>query len=77
MSKFKTGDIVRIVNYGHRYWEIIDGEVYIRDMRPDIVGQVAVVEKVTVTQERPQYVLIGASKSAWYNEDQLELIEYE
>lgn len=77
MSKFKTGDIVRIVNYGHRYWETVDGEVYVRDMNPDLVGQVVVIEKVSITQEIPHYSVIGVSKSAWYNEDQLELIEYE
>lgn len=88
-SKFKTGDKVRIIQYGHRIWFSHDmpkpGFKYpilgvsehfeVRDMSPELVGQEGIVEKSEVTQGRIQYILQGIKgKSAWYDEKQLELI---
>lgn len=88
MNKFKVGDKVRVVKYGHPLWEskkdpqpcsfpIIQesesGGCWIKDMSPELVGQIGVVDEVSLTQGRYQYGIDGIKgKHAWYNEDQLE-----
>jgi len=88
-AKFSPGDKVRIINYGHPIWvsknsefkpgwPIIseDENIIHYDSLPEIVGKEGVISKTTITQERPYYAIEGISeKHAWYNEDQLELIE--
>ena len=86
-NKFEIGDKVKVVNYGHRMWSykgtetkvnwpIIseDENIIWNDMQSEIVGKYGVVDKVTETQGITKYSLDGIpQKSAWYNEEQLEL----
>lgn len=52
-----------------------DENVYICDWQPQLVGMEGVVEKCVITQGIPGYSLSGINgKSAWYDEEQLELI---
>lgn len=51
----------------------VDG-VYWIDLNPELVGQEGVIVTVSNTQNIPKYSLSGPNKTAWYNEDQLELI---
>lgn len=78
MTKFKIGDMVKVVNYGHRLLMGPDmqlqGYPYKWDMRPEVVGQTGIVTTAEETQGRSQYVVEGPSKHAWYDDDQLELV---
>jgi hypothetical protein len=84
-SKFKEGDKVEVVRYGHLYWSYekepikhIDYDpvvkCYLYDMSPELVGQKGVVTEVTKTQGKYQYSLSGLSKSSWYDEKQLKAV---
>jgi len=82
--KYKEGDRVRIIKYGHLMhgpkamfpgMKVIveEGGNAIFDMSPALVGQIGVVVKVSIPQPGLiQYSLAGPNKTAWYNEDQLE-----
>lgn len=72
----KTGDEVRVINYGHHIWEYNeDGKVKSIDLCPEIIGRKGVIQKIITTQGITQYSLVGIpEKTAWYHEDQLELI---
>lgn len=85
-NKFNIGDTVIIVNYGSVIWRSKDeigdlnfpiihktSHMIFYDMNPDLVGQIAVVDKVIKTQGKYKYSLKGVNKTAWYNENQLEL----
>lgn len=87
MNKFKIGDQVRVIKYGHPFWEnkkaddeplnfpIIyeDGDLVVKDMYPEIVGKEGVVYQITLTQGKWKYGVTGIrGKSAWYDEQQLE-----
>lgn len=83
MTKFKIGDMVRVVNYGHPIlmspdmlaqtsFPVIGGRWV--DIDKDVVGQTGVVVEAQVTQGRSQYAVEGPSKHAWYDDEQLELI---
>jgi hypothetical protein len=85
MTKFKVGDQVKIVNYGHLYWtqEVEDTPYYHRpegggcwyDMSPGLVGKVGIIVEAHKTQGIDNYSIKGEpSKKAWYHNDQLELI---
>lgn len=90
VHKFGTGDKVKIVNYGapvwfnkrdkmsKNLWPTIkeDKNFVMKDMSPEVVGQEGIVKLCALTQEnKPQYSLDGIKgKSAWYEEEQLELI---
>lgn len=82
----KIGDRVRIINYGHAVFTVEqeyktdkfpliktypDG-TEARDMAPELVGQEGTITQVS--KDGDQYILLGPSKAAWYNEEQLELI---
>lgn len=86
---YSIGDKVRIVKYGFILWEsknsdqprltfpLIHETESLRylDMSPELVGQEGIVSKVTITQGVPKYAISGISgKSAWYDEQQMELI---
>ncbi len=75
--KFVIGDKVRIINYGHHIWERgeWDGKIKMIDLSPDLVGKEGIVSKATLTQGIPQYAVDGLRKHAWYNEDQLLMIQ--
>jgi len=72
-SKFKPGDKVKIINYGSVIWMNEDGKFVFYDMTPELVRQTAIVNKVDLNQGKYKYSLIGPNKTAWYNENQLEL----
>jgi hypothetical protein len=86
-SKFKVGDEVVIVKYGHRFWSYEDQSSYAKllfkcdeekygvyDALPDLVGQKGTVDIVSNTQGRWQYAINGPNKHAWYDEQQLEKV---
>lgn len=86
---YNIGDRVRVVNYGHPFWiphsfiekgwgsdahKIGETETHvIVDTNPDVLGKEGLVQVVTTTQGRTTYSIAGIG--AWYNEDQLELVE--
>jgi len=87
--KFKRGDKVRVVNYGHRFWSynpvpesnfpvLFDNkeEGYkVYDMSPELIGQEGIIVKNINSQGMKQYSLEGIKgKSAWYDEQQLEKV---
>jgi hypothetical protein len=87
-SKFNSGDKVRVIKYGHPYWsyeqepasaKVIsydkDNHRGVYDMSPELVGKEGIISEVTKTQGVYQYSISGIpGKSAWYFEEQLELI---
>lgn len=74
--KFKKGDEVMIVNYGHRIWSyepMAEGyKVY--DINPGLIGQKGIIDNAHLTQGIPTYSINGPTKHAWYDEQQLELL---
>lgn len=89
MTKFKVGDQVKIINYGHPFWwnpksgipklnlPIIqeNESLTVFDMSPELVGQIGIISQATTTQEIDQYAIEGIKhKHAWYTNDQLELV---
>lgn len=66
---FKTGDRVRITNYGFMGWSNRGYE----DLCPELVGKDAVVKYSAVVEGRRRYVLSGIrGHNGWYDENQLE-----
>ena len=113
MNKFKVGDAVKIINYGHKTWyssqttynnfqkleqvskkkfeqfllwgeSTIEEPIYeeddnlgavIVDNSAFLVGKEGIISEVTNTQGLWKYSIKGIpEKAAWYNEDQLQLI---
>ena len=85
--KFKIGDKVEIINYGHRFWSYEEESSYAKllfanieegykvyDALPHLVGQKGVIDAVNDVQGRPFYSIKGPDKHAWYDENQLQLI---
>lgn len=74
--RLKSGDKVRIINYGHHIFDIDEnGEFRVIDLVPEIVGKIGVIDRATETQTSGQYSIIGIpGKTAWYDDKQLELI---
>jgi hypothetical protein len=86
--KYKVGDEVVIVGYGHRFWSydpvpgcnfpvLYDNkeEGYkVYDMSPELVGQKGTIDDAHLTQGIPTYSVNGPTKHAWYDEQQLELL---
>lgn len=88
--KYKVGDRVKIIKYGHLFWLnksvtdiseetpvfFEDDDFLWFDMSPELVGKIGYVSEVTITQEISQYALDGIkSKSAWYDEGQLRKLK--
>ena len=75
--KYKTGDRVEIINYGHPGWWRIDGKVHVSDLRPELVGCKATVIGGVTTQKKQSYKLDidGHGHIAWFGLKQLKLIE--
>jgi hypothetical protein len=82
-NKFKLGDRVRVVNYGAKLLTSINlskenfGEKLkspqIIDPMPYLIGKAGIIEQVSSTGG---YAIEGIpEKYAWYDEQQLELIE--
>jgi len=88
-TKFHLGDKVKVIKYGHPYWHhksnmktlsfpIIEEteNLIIYDISSDIVGQVGTVRDINSRYDgKNTYALDGIpDKTAWYYEEQLELI---
>lgn len=84
-AKFMLGNEVRIINYGRLVMndkqypgaqEILG--IWVRDVSPQLVGQVGVIEKVRKqpdTADVWQYAVRGIKgKYAWYEEHQLDWV---
>lgn len=77
----KVGDKVRVVKYGHILimgeYEQSLGFPYKYDINPSIIGKEGVIVEIKTSKDLPtQYELSGIpEKVAWYNEDQLVLLE--
>lgn len=89
-SKFKVGDKVKIVKYGaiilcasgigtydkFPLIRILDNDIEARDILPELIGKKAVISEVSLyLGTHCSYALNGVSKTTWYLEEQLELIE--
>lgn len=74
--KFKIGDEVEIVNYGHNIWSSDgNGHFEILDIAKGVIGQKGVIVKVLDTQGIPKYAIDGIiGKHAWFDEQQLKYI---
>src|SRR5690349_20339562 len=85
-TKFRLGDKVRVVNYGHlicstkedmptlNIISIEKGLVYY-DMNHDLVGKIGIIDNAHQTQGIDRYSINGIpTKHAWYDNQQLELI---
>jgi hypothetical protein len=86
--KFNIGDKVKVIKYGHPAWSNVPNVLYPIifeeddgwkriDMMPELVGEVGIVSIVEshLQNNNYEYALKGISrKHAWYNEEQLELI---
>jgi len=73
-SKFNVGDKVRVVGYGHLIFGFENGRKTTTDICADLVGKEGTVKEVTETQGKIKYALDGLSKTAWYDEKQLEKV---
>lgn len=67
--KFKIGDKVRIVNYGHLVYGVED----IIDIEKDLIGLTGIVVKTDNIQGIDCYAIQGEVNGSWYYDDQLEL----
>ncbi len=73
-TQFKVGDQVKIINYGHRIYSF-DKEKQDIDLSPEIIGKVGIIVEAHKTQDIDNYSIHGIKgKTAWYNNNQLELI---
>ena len=82
--KFKIGDQVRIVKYGHRIWvseELVNGvmKVYdkpkVIDISFDLVGNVGIIIKLSSdTKFRTYGIHFPEGDNFWFHHAQLELI---
>ncbi len=79
--KYKTGDRIEIINYGHPIWEAIPGnkdKVNVTDIQPQLVGKKATVSECSESQpgyERYSLDFDNYGYIAWFGLDQLKLIE--
>jgi len=87
-TKFKVGDQVKIINYGHPIWAHnsetmpisfpviwVGDDTKVYDMSPELIGQTGVIDKVNITQGKDGYSINGINgKLDWYNNDQLEFL---
>lgn len=75
-NRFDIGDKVKVVEYGSLVWiNHGEGAISYKDISPDLVGQIGIVSIVKECQGRWDYALERIKgKSAWYNEDQLEMV---
>lgn len=52
-----------------------NGNIVYKDMSPELVGQEFLIKEVSTVQEIPHYSVDNPTgKTAWYYEDQLELV---
>ena len=73
--KFKIGDMVMVINYGSIFWKFDGGKTFEMDSCPNLIGKVGIIVEATKTQNINQYSIEGIpEKYAWYNEEQLEMV---
>lgn len=74
-TKYKIGDQVRVVNYGHRFWKYVgDNKTVPVDIRPEYIGETGIITSAEKSQDIDKYSISGTSKSSPFYNDQLELI---
>jgi len=87
--KYRVGDSVKIVKYGHPVWEhkaaypdpykgrcpiIFENEQFrVLDIAPELIGRSGIVVIATLTQGQAMYSIDGIG--SWYVNNQLELID--
>jgi len=78
--KYKTGDRVEIINYGHAMFEAIPGskdKVNVTDMQPQLVGKKATVVECSEPQPHFEHYSLDIDNYgyiAWFGLDQLKLV---
>ena len=74
--KYKIGDPVEIVDYGHLIYMNKNGKAISHDITPNIIGKKGIIASTSNTQNIPTYAIDGIpGKHAWYDENQLKLTE--
>lgn len=73
-AKYKIGDRVRVVNYGHQIFRNKKGKMIPIDMSPEHIGRDGIVVEISMTNDIPKYAIHGPNKKSWYYEDQMELV---
>lgn len=69
---FGIGDKVKIINYGHYFYDPMLGNC---DMIPEIVGCEGLIKEVSNSQGDYMYSLHGVpKKQSWFMENQLEMV---
>lgn len=73
-TRYKVGDRIRLVNYGHPWYFWKDGEMMVADLAPERVGQYGRIHKAGITQGIDKYSIDfdNLGHGAWYNNSQLE-----
>ena len=76
-SKFKIGDRVMIVKYGHpAYVQNENMKKVMFDTAPNLVGKVGTIDQTKEVKGEYVYALEGIKeKYAWYDAEQLEKFE--
>ncbi len=74
MTKYKLGDQVKIVNYGHLYFGEESKQAV--DIAPHSIGQIGIVTEAEKVLGVDKYSLAMPSncKQSWYDNGQLELV---
>lgn len=75
--KYQKGDVVEIIKCGHPIWEEVDGDLRVKDLRPELVGKKAVVISCLDVQNRISYGLDvnDFGYISWFDPWQLKKIE--
>lgn len=78
--ELKKRDRVKVVNYGHLIWKVIEGKIAWDDLSPELVGREGIITDILITQGKSGYKLAldnhhPHEKVCWYSESQLEIVE--
>lgn len=79
-TKFKVGDKVEIIKYGHLVWVQERGVAGEKDLLPELIGKQGIIIKANAIdyssfKGRDQYSIDGIpAKIAWYDNEQLKLV---
>lgn len=82
--EYKVGDHVEIINYGSIIYSKsnllfksigVCGSLQIYDMSPELIGKQGIIDGSSTVQGRTTYSISGINKHAWYDKQQLKLID--
>lgn len=77
MTKFKVGDQVKVINYGHKVIDLESATGW-WDMEERAIGQIGIIKEADRVQGSDEYCLHFPNgfggKAAWYDNGQLELV---